>query len=187
MLFRSLKAGLFGERQLRFADVASFSYSATRHYHNGAYVGTFINLKFEPLPEIDARAIAYNTSVQGEDASLEELRDFISRAIAARMADRIAAGQPVKWTNNLTFLANGLEYRPGGLLGRKAAETLLYSDYHGYGLDQGTFSVYRKGSKKAVMSESASAPNFFPGFYLLQLLMHVSSPNQEPAESHEAP
>lgn len=181
-----LKAGLFGERQLRFAEIGAFSYSATRHYHNGAYVGTFINLKFEPLPESDARAIAYSTSVQGEDASLEELRDFISRAIAARMADRIAAGQPVKWTNNLTFLPNGLEYRPGGLLGRKAAETLLYSDYHGYGLDQGTFSVYRKGSKKAVMTESASAPNFFPGFYLLQMLLHVSSPNQEPAESHEA-
>ena len=164
---------------MRFADVGSFTYSATRHYHNGAYVGTFINLKFEPLPECDVRPIAYNTSVMGEDASLEELRDFISRAIAARMADRIAAGQPVKWTNNLTFLPNGLEYRRGGLLGRKAAEMLLYCDYHGYGLDHGTFSVYRKGAKKAVMTESASAPNFFPGFYLLQLLLlHVSHSEQ---------
>lgn len=182
-----MKVTLFGERQLRFADTGSFSYSATRHYHNGAYVGTFINLKFEPLPEANARSISYNTSVQGEDASLEELRDFISRAIASRMAERLSAGQTVKWTNNLTFVANGLEYRPGGLLGRKAATTLPYSEYHGYGLDQGTFSIFRNGAKKAVMTESASAPNFFPGFYLLQLLLHVPGAAPEPVPSDETP
>ena len=179
------KVTLFGERQLRFAEMGSFTYSATRHYHNGAYVGTFINMKFEPLPEANARTMAYNTSVQGEDTSLEELRDFISRAIAARMAERLSAGQSVKWTNNLTFVAGGLEYRPGGLLGRKAATTLPYSEYHGYGLDQGTFSIFRKGVKKAVMSESASVPNFFPGFYLLQLLLHVPDASQESAAAVE--
>lgn len=118
---------------------------------------------------------------------MEELRDFISRAIASRMAERLSAGQAVKWTNNLTFVADGLEYRPGGLLGRKAATTLPYSEYHGYGLDQGTFSIFRKGAKKAVMTESASAPNFFPGFYLLQLLLHIPGAAPEPAPSSETP
>ena len=182
-----MKVSLFGERQLKFAETGSFTYSATRHYHNGAYVGTHINMKFEPLPEANVRPISYNTSVQGEDASLEELRDFISRAIAGRMAARLSAGQTVKWTNNLTFVEGGLEYRSGGLLGRKAATTLPYSEYHGYGLDQGTFSIFRTGTKKAVMTESASAPNFFPGFYLLQLLLHVPNAAQEPAINVESP
>lgn len=180
-----MKVSLFGERQLNFADTGSFTYSATRHYHNGAYVGTHINMKFEPLPESNTRPIAYNTSVQGEDASLEELRDFISRAIAGRMAGRLSAGKTVKWTSNLTFVEGGLEYRPGGFLGRKPAVTLPYSEYHGYGLDQGTFSIFRKGAKKAVMTESASAPNFFPGFYLLQLLLHIPSSAQDVAQEGE--
>jgi len=123
--------------------------------------------------------------VQGEDASLEELRDFISRAIAGRMAERLSVGKTVKWTSNLTFVEGGLEYRPGGFLGRKPAVTLPYSEYHGYGLDQGTFSIFRKGAKKAVMTESASAPNFFPGFYLLQLLLHIPSSAQDVAQEGE--
>ncbi len=172
------KAGLFGTRQLKYTEVASFTYSATRHYHNGAYVGTHINMKFQPLSDTDARPMAYNTTVNGEDAALEELRDFISRAIAARMADTVAAGQPLRWTNNLTFQPNGIEFRSGGLLGRKPPQVLLYSDYQGYGLDQGTFSLFRKGEKKAVMTETASAPNFFPGFYLLQLLLHAPDAEQ---------
>ncbi len=173
------KAGLFSTKQLKYTEVASFTYSATRHYHNGAYVGTHIKMKFEPLLDIGAQPMAYNTTVNGEDASLEELRDFISRAIAARMAGTVAAGQPVRWTNNLTFQPNGIEFRPGGFLGRKPPQVLLYSDYQGYGLDQGSFSLFRKGEKKAVMTEAASAPNFFPGFYLLQLLLH--SPDAEQA------
>lgn len=180
-----MKVSLFGERQLRFADTGSFTYSATRHYHNGAYVGTNIGMKFEALPESNARSISYNTSVHGEDTSLEELRDFISRAIAGRMAERLSAGQTVKWTDNLTFVAEGLEYRSGGFLGRKPAVTLPYSEYHGYGLDQGTFSIFRKGAKKAVMTESASAPNFFPGFYLLQLLLHIPDPAQNAESANE--
>ncbi|MCX7422010.1 MAG: hypothetical protein NT013_21040 [Planctomycetia bacterium] len=180
-----MKVSLFSERPLKFAETGSFTYSATRHYHNGAYVGTNINMKFDPLLESNARSISYNTSVQGEDASLEELRDFISRAIAGRMAKRLNDGKTVKWTNNLTFVAGGLEYRPGGFLGRKPAVTLPYSEYHGYGLDQGTFSIFRTEVKKAVMTESASAPNFFPGFYLLQLLLHIPNPTQEATNAGE--
>ncbi len=177
------KAGMFSDRQLRYSDVASFTYSATRHYHNGAYVGTSINMKFDPLPEAEGKPLAYNTSVNGEDESLEELRDFISRAIAARMADRLAAGQRVPWTDNLAFLPEGIEYRKGGFVGRKAPEVLPLTEYHGYGLDQGSFSLFQKEIKKPIMTESASAKNFFPGFYLLQLLLHV--PNTAAADVQE--
>lgn len=183
------KVSVFSDRQMRYTDVESFTYSATRHYHNGAYVGTYINMKFDPLPEIETKVLTYNTSINGEDEALEELRDFISRAIAARMADRLSAGQRVKWTDNLTFQPEGIEFRKGGFVGRKPPELLPLTEYHGYGLDQGTFSLFRKDQKKPVMTESASAKNFFPGFYLLQLLLHVpgtpSPESQEPVEELE--
>ncbi len=164
------RSGLLGQQELRYVDVGTFTYAATRHYHNGVYVGTHIGLHFIPLPEVKAAKINYSTTIMNEDSSLDELRNFIARAIAAKMATRLAAGETVPWTKNLTFLPNGIEYRPQGFLGRKNVQNLGFDEFGGQAMEQGVFYLFRQGEKKPIMSEPVSAPNFFPGYFLLLML-----------------
>lgn len=171
-----VQTAMRSRKELRYEETGSFTYSATRHYHNGAYVGTSIGMHFVPLAESAAQKISFKTSVKNEDAAIEELRNYISRAIAGRMAKRLAEGQEVPWTPNLTFVPDGIVYRPPGFIGRKDAKQLSYVDYGGWNMDQGVFYLFRKGEKKAVTNEQASALNFYPGFFLLLMMQGQDSP-----------
>jgi hypothetical protein len=50
---------------------------------------------------------------------------------------------------------------------------LRYEDYLNYSVDQGVFYLFKKGEQKAVTNEQTSAPNFFPGFFVLLRMLHV--------------
>lgn len=165
-----LQRGLLTHRELRYVDVGAFTYAATRHYHNGVYVGTHVGLGFVPLPEAKGQALNYRTTIMNDDEALEELRNFIAKAIAVRMGSRLSGGDVVPWTANLTFHPQGIQYRPAGLLRRKDVQLLPYAEFGGQGLDQGVFYLFRRGEKKHIMSEQVSAANFFPGYFLLLMM-----------------
>jgi hypothetical protein len=166
------KGSPLGQQTLRYTDVSSFQYSAVRHYHNGVYTGTHLSMRFRPITPDRGPAIKYNTTTHGDDDDLDNLRDVISRAIAVRMADQVHAQQTVRWTSNLQFLPTGISYRPSGLLGRKEPQLLPFADYGGYDLKQGVFYLFARGNKQYVTTEQASAENFYPGFFLLLMLLH---------------
>lgn len=174
------KSGLWGSQTLRYADVAAFTYGATRQYYNGAYTGTILHLRFDPKPGAGQK-ITYGTTVHGDDADLDNLRDFIARVIAAQMLQRLQAGEEVPWTDNLWFCPEGFRYRPAGMLARKPAEFLRYENYAGWNMNEGHFFLFEREKKNAVMSEAASARNFFPGFMVLLQLLHSDAPAEEPA------
>jgi hypothetical protein len=176
------QSNIGGQSLLRYTDIGSFTYSATRHYHNGAYTGTHLSMNFKPLTKEAGSAISYSTTVQGDDDDLDELRDFISQAIAVRMAGELAKGQPVVWTPNLHFTPQGFQYRPAGMFGRKDFELLPYDSYGGHSLDQGVFYLFAQGNTKAITSEQCSAENFFPGFFLLLRLMHAPAAEETASE-----
>jgi len=162
------KSGLLGERSLRYADVAAFTYGATRVFVNGAYTGTNFVLKFEPAPASAASPIAYTASLPHADQELENLRDHIARVIATRMLQRLRAGEPVRWTAQLRFLPDeGIEYQASGLLGRKALVVIPNNEIATWNIEKGRFFMWAKGQKKPVIKESAASPNFFPGFFLV--------------------
>jgi hypothetical protein len=161
------QSGLMGERQLRYLEVACFSYAATRHFVNGSYTGTSFALSFEPVVEKSGQRIAYRTQLPNADDELDNLRDHISKVIAGRMARELNAGQPVAWTPNLRFVPEGLEYRPSGFFGRKEPFILPYREIANFELQQGMFHVWKPGATKSVVQEPVSQPNFFPGFFLL--------------------
>jgi hypothetical protein len=166
-------SGLFGKRQLMYRDIKSFTYGATRHYHNGAYVGTRVSFNFEPISVAEhGKPISYGTTVSGSDQELDRLREFIARIIAVRMQNELAAGARVPWTANIAFLPKGFEYRPAGFLGRKEAIFLPYENYGGWNMNAGQFFLYEKGNKKAVCQEAAATRNFYPGFALLMAKFH---------------
>jgi hypothetical protein len=167
------KASLFGDKMLPYKDVGTFTYSAVRHYHNGAYVGTHLTMKFDPQAGSGSSSISYNTTVQATDDDLDELRDTISRMLAENMIQQLATNQIVPWTTNLTFQREGIQYRPAGWISRGEPQVMLYDDYGGYSMDQGVFYLFRKGEKKPITNEQTSAANFFPGFVMLLRMLHV--------------
>jgi hypothetical protein len=114
-----------------------------------------------------------------EDADdLDHLRDHISRILAARMFDQFHAGRSVIWTSNLEFTPEGIRYRPSGFLGRKEPQLLPFSEYSGYDLKQGVFHLFARGHTKSVMTEQAAVENFYPGFFLLLMLLHQQASEQ---------
>ncbi len=167
------KASLLGDKMLAYKDVATFTYTAVRHYHNGAYVGTHLTMKFDPQPGSGFSQISYNTTVQAADDDLDDLRDTISGILAENMIQQLATNQIVPWTSNLTFQREGIQYRPAGWISRGDAKFMKYDDYGGYNIDQGVFYLYFKGQQKPITNEQTSAPNFFPGFFMLLRMLHV--------------
>lgn len=167
------KASLFGDKMLPYKDVATFTYSAVRHYHNGAYVGTNLTMRFDPAPGSGSQPIAYSTTVQAADDDLDELRDTISGILAENMIQQLATNQIVPWTSNLTFQREGIQYRPAGWISRGEPQFMKYDDYGGYNIDQGVFYLYFKGQQKPITNEQTSAANFFPGFFMLLRMLHV--------------
>ena len=167
------KASLFGDKMLPYKDVATFTYTAVRHYHNGVYTGTHLSMKFDPQPGSGSPAISYSTTVQSSDDDLDELRDTISGILAENMIQQLATNQIVPWTSNLTFQREGIQYRPAGWISRKEPQFMKYDDYGGYNADQGVFYLYRKGEQKPITNEQTSASNFYPGFFMLLRMLHT--------------
>jgi hypothetical protein len=161
------KAGLLGERSLRYTDVASFSYSAVRHFHNGAYTGTRFHLGFEPIPGQGNNPIRHSVMLPHADQELDNLRDQVARMIAARMTQQLGTSERVPWTNSLTLLRDGIEYQPRGLFGRKEPLFIPFKDIQSYQIHKGTFYLWMRGRPKPVAQEAMTRANFFPGFYVL--------------------
>lgn len=179
-IFRCHELGVWrktplGQRSLRYADVGRYQYSAIRHYHNGAYIGTQVTMRFVPLPEIGAKPMKYTARTKGEDDDLDRLRDSISHLIALRLARQFQSGQSVPWTANLEFTADGIRYRAQKWFRRQPPLLLSYADYGGYDLKGAVFYLFARGQKQAVLTEQAASENFYPGFFLLQMLLHQTT------------
>jgi hypothetical protein len=172
-----------GERQIRYRDVSAFTYKAVRHFTNGVYTGTTVNLQFVSLPALGSERIAHGASFNGMDEELSNLRDHISKVIGIRMAEELQSGKDVPWTPNLRLLPGGIEYRPSGLFGRKDAEVVPYSQVTSIGLDKGFFHLWVRGRDKSVMQEPVWQPNFFPGYLVLSSLLRPAESAGEGAGS----
>jgi len=178
--FGVVQSNPFSTKRLRYTEVMSFTYGATRQYYNGAYVGTTFVLNFEPWPTSGGQAIHYSVQLQQADQELDTLRDQISKIIAGRMAQALDQGQPVQWTQNLIFRPEGLEFRPAGWIGRKDPILIPYRDIFNFDIQTGMFYVWRPGETKACVEEPCAAHNFFPGFFLLVAMFTPQNPDPGP-------
>ena len=175
-----VKRGLGGEKVLRYEHVESFTYHATRHFHNGVYTGTIFMLDFEPNAEHKSQRIKYSVTLRQSDEELNNLRDQVSSIIGQRMRQDVLAGCHVKWTPAIAFHGVSLVYTPVGFIARKAPEAIPLAEIELYKMDQGQCQLFRKGQKKAVINESMHAKNFFPGFHcMLSLISAGVAPELE--------
>lgn len=183
-IFRCHEYGVFhrtlwSERSLRYTEVKAFTWSAVRQFVNGVYTGTTLHVCFEP--EEGKEKITYSATLQNPDLALDNLRDHIGRVLAAKMLKQLQEGETVIWTPRIKILPDGLLYKPAGFLGSKPQQLIPFDQIYSYDLREGYFYLWLKGQiKKPFISEIITQRNFFPGFFLLCMLMHPLEPPQEP-------
>jgi len=170
-----------GEKCLLYTDVAVFSYSGTRMYVNGAYVGTTLKMKFQTDDPKTRPPITYSTTVMNADADLDALRDRIAAVVAQRLLGQYAETGAFPWGKALAVTKTGIRYRKGGLFGKKKPKELPFEEYGMVDIDDGAFRLYAKDTKKPLYNCPVSQPNFFPGlFAFLQLVAPEAEPSAEP-------
>ncbi|MFI4876601.1 MAG: hypothetical protein ACIALR_14725, partial [Blastopirellula sp. JB062] len=173
-------AGLFGEKKLRYEEVQSFTYSATRMYVNGAYTGTQTQLEFVPRDEVGGAKISYHANIQGADDDLDALRNHVSQVISAVILKEIADGRSIAWTPNLTFHNEHLEFVPSSFFGgKKPPITLPWNKIQNFDIQEGTFHVWEQGVDKSVIHEPVASPNFFPGFHAFCAILTPATESEE--------
>jgi hypothetical protein len=171
------KVAILGERRLLYSEVQSLSYSMSRHYYHGMYMGSTFRLAFEPIPEKKGNSVNHTVSLQNADKELENLRDRVSMIIAQRQARQLAARQPVPWTPRIRFLPDGVEYRRWSLFGKGTVLTTPYSKISAIRFEKSYLRAWVIGEKKPLFSVVSSLPNVFPTFFLLSSLRASTSQN----------
>jgi hypothetical protein len=171
------KRGLGKEKRLFYHQVATFTYSATRMYVNGAYVGTSLTMKFETDDPKAVPPIKYNANVKNVDADLDALRELISAVVAQRLLRRYAETGSFAWTKSLEVTTDGIRYRKSRLLGKGEWAVLPFDHYLGVNVQEGTFHLFSKDAEKSIYHCAISEPNFFPG---LHAFMTIVEPDEEP-------
>ncbi|MCC9604495.1 hypothetical protein LOC68_27745 [Blastopirellula sp. JC732] len=179
------QSGMTGHQKIRYEDVESFTYSATRMYYNGAYTGTQTQMTFDPLPGSGASRINYSANIRGADDDLDVLRNHVSQVIGSRMLREIADGRPVAWTPAITFHNDHLEFVPTSFFGgKKTPVQVPWNQIVNFDIQEGTFHLWQRGSDKSVIHEPVSNKNFFPGFFAFcQILSPEAAAEEELVEA----
>lgn len=167
--FGILESTLLSRRQLKYTDVASFSYQATHLILNGVDMGVGVTVEFHPVPEHRGNTITFSSS---PDEELSGLRDHVAKIIGERMRREFKDAGAVRWTDALRFLADGLEYHRSGILGHKDIVLIPY-DQMRWEIRDGQFLLWYHGVDAPVLQLPVRVLNFFPGLYLLTTLIET--------------
>ncbi|PTL85308.1 hypothetical protein [Vitiosangium sp. GDMCC 1.1324] len=163
------RKSLFGTRTLRYSELTSFQFGATRNYYNGAYAGTTVNMRFTPGP--GAKAIRHNQTIQGNDSDLDMLRDQVADIVAGHLLERLKQGEEILWGPTARFTKDGLVVRASKLFGKGEERLAPYNAGLGFNIEQGTFHLFIGNETKAAMSVACAADNFYPGMKMLGALV----------------
>jgi hypothetical protein len=155
---------LFGARRLRYGEIAAFTYSATRMYHNGVYTGTQIQMSFRPE---QGKPLSLGAHTRGSDEDLERLRDQLAEQVAGRMYQQVKTAGSAAWGKTVTLTREGVRYRTAKLFGKGEEKFIPFSAGVRYAITSGTLHLYAGQEKKPAHSLPCSGENFFPGFTLL--------------------
>ena len=153
------------KRTLRYSEIMSFQFGATRHYHNGAYTGTSVNMRFTPDP--GGKSITHHQMVRGNDSDLDSLREQVSGMVARHLLERLLKGQDIQWGPTARFTSKGLVVRASKLFGKGEERLAPYNAGLRYTIEQGSFRLFIGAETKAAMTVACSADNFYPGLRIL--------------------
>jgi hypothetical protein len=156
-----------GETSIRYDDVDSFLFSATRRYRRGMYQRTELQMSFESERNGRQDSIKFRTSLAGLDEELDRIRDHIAAVMAWHMANLLLMDVVVPWTEKLAFSQRGIELRETKS-GASATSTLLaWKELGAATLEHGTLTIHHRNSDRVAVQAKSSEPNFFPGLELI--------------------
>lgn len=155
------QTAFFRTKTLRYSELISFQFGATRHYHNGAYTGTSMNMTF--TPGAGAEAIAHSQTVRGNDTDLDSLREQVSAMVSRHLLERLSRGEEVQWGTHARFTPAGLVVRESKLFGKGAERLAAYDEGLRYRIADGSFHLFIGDEKKSAMTLECGADNFYPG------------------------
>jgi hypothetical protein len=170
---------LFGERMLRYSEITSFSFGATRHYHNGAYTGTALAMGFSAGP--GSKPITHNQTSRGNDSDLDSLREQVADIVAAQLLHRLERGEVIQWGPSARFTRNGLVVQASKLFGKGEERRAPYDAGLRISIEQGTLHLFIGNETKAAMSCPCAADNFYPGLTMLGVLIARAKGSQQAA------
>jgi hypothetical protein len=170
---------LFGERTLRYSEITSFQFGATRHYHNGAYTGTALHMSF--TPGAGARPITHTQTGRGNDSDLDALREQVADIVAAQLLERLKRGEQIQWGPSARFTRNGLVVQASKLFGKGEERRAAYDAGLRISIQQGTLHLFIGNETKAAMSCPCAADNFYPGLTMLGVLIAQAKASQQAA------
>ena len=166
------------DQELRYEDVEELEFTLTRLYMNGTYSGTFQHLVLgsgrtgeekyrmtRSFREDTGLVTAYRVPHE-----LEPVSNRIAGLMAERMQKRLERGQTVGWTEGLTIDASGINL-PG-----RGGLYATWEQIDRIQIDQGMFRLWLTEERKPRVQVPTCKMNFFPGYFLVTLMLEKSSP-----------
>lgn len=166
-------------QRLAYLDASALTYTLTRQYVNGAYVGTAGKLQLETPKGSGIKGLSvsfthrerrkgglFNRTFVGQDP-MDIVRDTVADAVAERLALEIAEKGEAPWTGPTTFTKDGLRIKK--LLG--APILTEYAKIGRLGFGDSSLTLFEEGSQRGFVSMPVNGKNFWPGFVLFQRLM----------------
>jgi len=163
---------LFGHREILFTDVERMSYSAIRHYHNGIYTGTRYTLVAWPAA---GKPITFLAHSRADSDDIDNLREDLARRIAGRLYARLAHEREVPWTPRVGLSREGIRFEKEKFVGHGEVMLVRFSEHPQIEIKSGTLHLTVPGRKGSLLRIQCMAQNFYPGFRLLQTLLHEAA------------
>jgi hypothetical protein len=155
-----------GTRRLRYEDVGSFTYWASRLYIDGEYRRMTVVLTFVPRAGVNGGRIKFYVSAYEADRALDRLRDGVAEVMARDLFAQLAAGKGVPWTAGYVLTPQGLVCPARGLFGRP--RLVAYRELEPSVMKGGLLHLVVRGDREHFASIRASSENFFPGLVVLK-------------------
>ena len=173
------------ERSLLFRDIHSLTARWTDHYYNYSYTGTSLRLKIVPYDGC-GDAVNYVTSAKKNTTKYEELealQDDIARTIAVSMREELDVSGRVQWTDRLTILRDGFEFKKRF---NSEPKFIAFRDISRWKCENGQMKFWEGGNWLATVTEKADIENFFPGLMLIQMLGAENHGNESDVDKETA-
>lgn len=161
-----IRKGPRGTDEFAYDAVERFSYNLVRHYHNGVYTGTLMNLK---LWMDDGRKFSYGGKhkerrrgffkrrFEGED-EMDIVREAIEIHVAERVEKALQQTGEFEWCNAASVSRAGVTPR----VGKRKGTLVAWNELNEVWTKNGHLHLAAVGDKKSFVSIPSAGLNFFP-------------------------
>jgi hypothetical protein len=158
--------------ELRFEEIAEFTYIASHALVNGSYSGSTVTFVIRAT-EVAGRQkwTVWNHLSNPNCTPYDRIRDIISLALATKMLRTLEEQGFVEWTQGIWFVTDGILRKKNGFFSRSVPIIIPYESITNCVFKNDVLQVYVAPSSDVAQLEiKVNRPNVFPGHLLLERL-----------------